>query len=173
MKTNQEIILKIKEILVSRNEKVSVAESLTAGLIQSAFAEVSGISDCFEGGITTYSLKSKVKHLGVDEEYAKKVNCVSSVIAMEMSIMVNKLFETDLSIATTGYAEPYLAKNIEHPTAYICVKYKDICTHKKVVMNDIVDKDNMREIMRNHVVSESLKMALSALDQDYKSIIHM
>jgi nicotinamide-nucleotide amidase len=173
MENNQEIILKIKDILVSRNEKVSIAESLTAGLLQAAFGEVSGISECFEGGISTYSLRSKVNQLGVNEEHAIKTNCVSSVVAMEMAKGVSELFDTDLTIATTGYAEPYPSKGIIYPIAHICVTYKGICTHKKVVVKDIVGKENARNIMRSHVVNEALKMALSVLNQDYKNIIHM
>jgi hypothetical protein len=83
---------KIQKILNIKNETISVSESLTSGLIQSKLAEVSGISNCFEGGITSYSLTSKVNHLDVDPTLAAAVNCVSAEVALQMSHGAQKLF---------------------------------------------------------------------------------
>jgi nicotinamide-nucleotide amidase len=160
---NTSIILNIQEILLSRNEKISVAESLTSGMLQANFAQVSGISQCFEGGITAYSLQAKVKHLGVDEIYASQVNCVSDIVAMEMAKCSNLLFDTQVSISTTGYAQPYEPEGIESPVAHICVAYKGSYSNKVINLPATVHKADVRDEMRMHVTHEALKLALNVL----------
>jgi nicotinamide-nucleotide amidase len=160
---------KIQKILNVKNETISVAESLTSGLIQSKLAEVSGISNCFEGGITSYSLTSKVNHLDVDPTLAAAVNCVSAEVALQMSHGAQKLFNTQLSIATTGYAEPYPAENIEFPIAYIAVHYNDKFTVAKIQLDNPEDYDDLRPYMRNLVADTALQFALNFISKDIKN----
>lgn len=155
----------IKNILIQRNEKISVAESLTSGLLQSKLAEISGISACFEGGITSYSLTSKVNHLDVDPTMAISVNCVHYEIALQMSDGVRKMFDTELSIATTGYAEAYPAENIEVPIAYIGIHYHGKHIFYEVKLEDYQDHANVREYMRNLVADKALEYALNFISE--------
>lgn len=97
---------------------IAVAESLTSGRLQSAIGAVSGASEYFAGGITTYNLDQKVRHLGVDRATAEAVNCVSEEVAREMALGVCRLFRTTFGISTTGYAEPWLAAGIRAPFAW-------------------------------------------------------
>lgn len=87
-----------------RGETVSVAESVTAGLLQNVFSQMPFAEICFEGGITAYTLEQKVSLLGVDKKEASAVNCVSRNIAEALALNVARLFYTDWSVATTGYA---------------------------------------------------------------------
>jgi nicotinamide-nucleotide amidase len=97
---------------------LAVAESLTAGHLQAQIASVSGASDYFLGGMTAYSLDQKVKLLGVNRAHARRVNCVSRRVVVEMAYGVMEKFGADLSAATTGYAEPSRAAGIKEPMAW-------------------------------------------------------
>lgn len=97
---------------------LAAAESLTGGRIQSALTAVSGASVYFLGGVTAYTLDQKVKLLGVNRAAAKKTNCVSTEVAEQMARGVATLFDADLAIATTGYAEPSPANHVDDPFAY-------------------------------------------------------
>ena len=97
---------------------LAVAESLTAGHVQAQIAAVSGASNYFLGGITAYSLEQKVKLLGVNRAHAKRVDCVSQRVAVEMAHGVMQLFGGDLAAATTGYAEPARAAGVKSPMAW-------------------------------------------------------
>lgn len=97
---------------------LAAAESLTAGHVQARIASVSGSSEYFLGGVTAYSLDQKVKLLGVNRAHAKKVDCVSQRVAVEMAAGVCQLFDADLGVATTGYAEPSPAKRVRTPHAW-------------------------------------------------------
>lgn len=163
-KSNYSIIEEIKAILINRNETVSVAESLTSGMLQANFAKVSGISKCFEGGITAYSLNKKVLMLNVDRKHASQVNCVSERVAEEMATGIAKYFSTELSISTTGYAEPYLEKGITEAHAYICVNYKGTLSHSLIkAPQNQGEYMKPRENMRKHVTNEALILALNAI----------
>lgn len=97
---------------------LAVAESLTCGQVQAAIGAVSGASDYFLGGVTAYSLAQKVKLLGVNRAHARRVNCVSQRVAVEMALGACALFGADVAVATTGYAEPSRADGVRAPMAW-------------------------------------------------------
>jgi len=126
----EQIVAEIKTIFENNNEKLAIAESLTCGSIQKIIGQTSGISSFFVGGITTYSLATKCKLLQVDKKHAQSVNCVSELVARQMAVGTCELFAVNISIATTGYAEPTSAEKI--PFAYIAVKINAAIFSKKV-----------------------------------------
>jgi len=117
-------IEKIKEKLIERNEKLSIAESVTAGFLQAAMASAEFALKFFEGGITTYNINQKVKHLKVDKNNAEECNCVSEQTANEMASGVCALFGTDWGIAVTGYSTSVPESNFKL-FAYFSICYKN------------------------------------------------
>ncbi|KAJ3038665.1 hypothetical protein HDV00_000413 [Rhizophlyctis rosea] len=99
---------------------VSIAESLTGGLLSDTFVRQSGCSAYFKGSITAYTLASKVSLLHISESHARQVDCVSPRVAREMAKGVSELFKSDVGVATTGKAEPVPEKGFERPVAYYC-----------------------------------------------------
>lgn len=112
-----EKLIKLKELMSSEGLSLAVAESISCGNLQAMIGRVSGASTFFKGGITTYNLGQKVKHLGVEELHAASVNCVSEQVAVEMAKGASILFGSNISIATTGYAE----SDEIIPMAYIAI----------------------------------------------------
>jgi nicotinamide-nucleotide amidase len=108
-------------LLRAPKRTLAVAESLTAGNVQARVASVAGSSAYFLGGVTAYSLDQKVKLLGVDRAAAKKVNCVSAEVAGQMARGACGLFDADVAVATTGYAEPSPADGVAVPFAWWAV----------------------------------------------------
>ena len=103
---------------------LGAAESMTCGRIQARIGEISGASDFFLGGITAYSLEEKVRHLGVNRTEAKHCNCVSDGIAEQMAQGACWLFQSDLGVATTGYAEPSPKDGIANPFAWWAIAHR-------------------------------------------------
>lgn len=97
---------------------LAVAESVTTGRLQARIGAISGASHFFRGGITAYSIDQKVKHLGVDRKKAEAVDCVSEEVAGEMARGACRLFDADVALSTTGYAEPSVEWNIPQPFAW-------------------------------------------------------
>ncbi len=119
------ILDKISYYLRERHESVSVAESVTSGILQLAFSQMKSAQEFYRGGLTAYNIEQKVKHLGVDYSRAKAVNCVSRDVTEQMALGIAALFDSDWSLATTGYATPVEESNNEI-FAYYCIAHRGI-----------------------------------------------
>src|SRR4051794_20552902 len=98
------LINRIKDLLIQRHQTISVAESVTAGLLQLSLSSAENALDFFQGGITAYNLGQKARHLHIDPIYALSCNCVSDRIADMLALNVCDLFSSDWGIGITGYA---------------------------------------------------------------------
>jgi len=111
-------------MLASPPLTLAAAESLTCGRVQARVGEISGASNFFRGGLTAYTLDAKVCHLGVNRTAARRVNAVSAEVAAQMARGVCRLFDSDLGVATTGYAEPAPAAGVPEPFAWWALAHR-------------------------------------------------
>jgi nicotinamide-nucleotide amidase len=93
-------------LLKEKNLTLSVAESVTGGMISDRIVSVPGISSFFKGGVVVYSNESKVKILGVSKKTITEHGAVSKACVLEMAKGALEVFKTDIAIATTGLAGP-------------------------------------------------------------------
>lgn len=93
-------------LLKEKHMTLSIAESVTGGMISDRLVNVSGISSVFKGGVVAYANESKIKILGVREKTIKEKGAISEECVSEMAEGVRRLFNTDISVATTGIAGP-------------------------------------------------------------------
>lgn len=114
---------KISYNLKLKNESIAIAESVTSGFLQLAFSQMPSAEQFFKGGITAYTIEEKVKHLNIDFDEAQATNCVSRNISEMMALNVASLFDSDWSIATTGYATP-VKESDNQIFAYYCIAYR-------------------------------------------------
>ncbi len=120
-------MIELKDLLLREPKwTLAAAESLTCGSVQASIGAMSGASQFFAGGITTYNIDQKVKHLGVDRRVAAPVNCVSEEVARQMAQGACALFETNLAVATTGYAEPVPELNVKEPFAWWAIAHRQV-----------------------------------------------
>ena len=125
----------IKGKLIKLNQKVSVAESVTAGFLQAAIASADSALKFFEGGITAYNINQKVRHLNIDRKKGEEYNCASEQTANEMAAGVCKLFGTDWGISITGYATA--VPESDHKI----FAYFSICKGNEIKVSDRIDLD--------------------------------
>jgi nicotinamide-nucleotide amidase len=135
---NSKAIDRVKENLIERNEKLSVAESVTAGFLQAAMASAEMALKFFEGGITTYNINQKVRHLGIDKKKGEECNCVSEQTANEMALGVCELFGTEWGIAITGYATTVPESDFK------LFAWFSICYKGKVILVEKIDLKNQK-----------------------------
>ena len=107
------------ELLRARGWTVSVAESLTAGLVCSWIADVPGCSDVFTGGVVAYSPSVKATVLGVT---CLDAGLVSSEVASAMASGVRHSLGTSVGIATTGAAGPSSHDGAEAGSVWVAVE---------------------------------------------------
>lgn len=102
-KTLEEAVV---DLLKEKDLKLSLAESLTGGMIAQRIVNVSGASDVFGYGFVTYSNKAKHKCLGVKKSTLKEEGAVSAKCAREMAKGACKESGADISVSVTGLAGP-------------------------------------------------------------------
>lgn len=148
---------KVTQLLVHKKETVSVAESVTAGLLQASFAGAENAIQFFQGGITAYNLGQKCRHLNIDPIHAEGCNCVSDPIAENMAARSCELFCSEWGLGITGYASP-VPESGNKLFAYAAIAYKGkILSSKKLRLS----KGNMQEVQAyyvNHVLQELAKL---------------
>ncbi|MGH9321984.1 MAG: competence/damage-inducible protein A [Vicinamibacteria bacterium] len=96
----------VGRLLVERGMRISVAESLTGGLIAHRITQVSGSSRYFDTGFVTYSNESKTMLLGVDEDLFRRVGAVSEEVALAMAKGARERARSDIAVSVTGVAGP-------------------------------------------------------------------
>lgn len=94
------------ELLIEKNLTLSTAESCTGGELAKMITSNSGSSKYFVGGIIPYATEKKVEILKVSQATVDEFTVVSEQVAQEMVKGCQKLFDTDISISTTGVAGP-------------------------------------------------------------------
>jgi nicotinamide-nucleotide amidase len=103
---NQEKMLKLQDLLISKNQTITCAESCTGGLVASYITQNSGSSSIFKGSIVTYCNEIKEQELNVKKETMIEFGVVSCEVVEEMCIGVLEKFNADYAIAISGVAGP-------------------------------------------------------------------
>lgn len=165
----QDVLIDIKSILSTKKQTISVAESITAGNLQSLFSSISGASSFFAGGITTYALKSKVKVLNVDEELGKKTDCVAQEIADQMAAGALDLFNSDYCVATCGYAEKDVNNNVNEPYAFISIIKNSPTGKPDYIYKDKISISGDRVHVQKEVAHTAIKELHKFLVNEYKN----
>lgn len=96
----------VGELLIQRGLKLAVAESCTGGLICHRLTNISGSSNYFLGGVTSYANEAKMNLLGVKPETLEKHGAVSAETVLQMARGVRNAFGADIGISTSGIAGP-------------------------------------------------------------------
>ncbi len=96
----------IGALLTKQKRTISVAESLTGGLVADRITNVPGSSAYFERGVIAYSNRAKTELLGVPDAVIREHGAVSREVALLMAQGIRRASGTDIGLATTGIAGP-------------------------------------------------------------------
>lgn len=103
---DQSIEFLIASRLKKTGKTLSCAESCTGGAIATRFTAHAGASEFFCGSAVTYATESKIDLLGVEKSLIEKHGVVSGPVAAAMALGVQKKYQSDYALATTGNAGP-------------------------------------------------------------------
>lgn len=145
---------KLRAKLLARKLTIATAESLTAGLISSTIASVSGSSAYHYGGIVAYNIDMKVSLLDVDRALAESCNCVSPEIAVQMAQGAQKYLGADIILAATGYAEP--PEHSPTPYAWVTVLKNNYIDTFQVRGDKTISRNDMRALVTSKALEKLL-----------------
>ncbi len=113
---NNEMGIRIGQMMTEYGYTLSSAESCTGGTIASMVTAISGSSSYFKGAVVSYAVSVKEQVLGVDVSEG----VVSESTARQMADGVAKVLDTDCAVATTGIAGPGGAEPGK-PVGTVCI----------------------------------------------------
>ncbi|HYL34731.1 MAG TPA: competence/damage-inducible protein A [Bryobacteraceae bacterium] len=96
----------VGDLLRERHATLSVAESVTGGLLGGRITAVPSASDYYLGGFLVYSDEMKTKLLGVPPEMIGEHTAVSEPVAKAMAEGARSRTGADYALSITGYAGP-------------------------------------------------------------------
>jgi nicotinamide-nucleotide amidase len=143
----------VGRLLKEKNKTIATAESCTGGKIAQLLTSISGASGYFKGSIVSYATDVKINLLGISEDLIDQHSVVSKEVASAMALSVQKIMQTDYSIATTGNAGPTKGDaDVEVGTVYIA-----LATPKGIVVEEF-NFGQPREKVIDRAVIKSLEM---------------
>lgn len=143
--------------LKKMNMKLSIAESVTGGMITSALVDVPGASNVLKGGVVSYTAETKNKLLGVGLDTIDKYGEVSSQVAKEMAMGIRNKLKTDFSIAVTGEAGPFDDGVNKTCLVYFCIIVVDKAYEYEMTTPD-EGRMNNRITIASKVIEELFKL---------------
>lgn len=141
---NTALLLQIRDHLLRMRHTVSVAESVTGGMLQSALAGTPDAMRFFQGGITAYNIGQKCRHLHIEPVHAQESNCVSARVAEEMATGVCAMFRSEWGIGVTGYATP-VPESDNQTFAWFAIAYEGKILETVRLNAPAGDPDALRE----------------------------
>ena len=141
--------------LGQRHLTISVAESLTGGLVAASLTQIPGASAVFKGGIIAYRDETKEQVLKVDAALITKFTSISEPVAQSMAINIREIMNTDIGIATTGVAGPDKSEGFAPGIVFVAISIGDhnICQKLELVGD--------RTQIRDQSVNAIFKLTLS------------
>lgn len=102
----RDILHQITTLLKDRNESVSIAETAAGGLISSSILSTPGASGIFKGGLTLYTLPSRIAYAGWSQETIANYRGPTTDIVSGLANHVRKDLESTYTVAESGTAGP-------------------------------------------------------------------
>lgn len=157
-----ELARRIVTELRSRSWTIATGESLTAGLVASALAEVPGCSDVLRGGVVAYQADLKESVLGVSP-IAIERGVVSEQVAVEMAHGAALVLGARVGVGTTGAAGPDAHGGAEPGTAWVAVWLHAGPGEPGITRTRVIHASGNRAQVREQAAQAALEETLAAL----------
>lgn len=142
------------DLLIENNKSLSIAESLTGGLVLESLTNIEGVSKILKGGFVTYSNQAKIELLNIDPQIIEEKSVVSSQVAIAMAENCLEICHSDLALGFTGVAGPDELEG--HPVGQVFIALAKKNEATTVIELNISDKP--RSIVRLQSKNEGLNL---------------
>ena len=155
----------LSELLVQKaidtRKKLAVAESCTGGMISSTLTSIPRSSEIFDQGLVTYSNKSKIDLLKVQERTLSIHGAVSKEVVEEMVKGLFKISVADLALSISGVAGPGSISTTK-PEGLVWIGYG---LRNQIIHTSKFDiKPLGRDYVREKSTIEALNLLLKSLE---------
>ncbi|RMZ06891.1 hypothetical protein D0860_05337 [Hortaea werneckii] len=117
----RQILHEVTTLLKDRGETVSIAETAAGGLISSSILSTPGASQIYKGGLTLYTLPSRIAYAGWSQETIANYKGPTTEIVAGLAQHVRKDLESTYTIAESGTAGPTGGKTPNRTPGYVAL----------------------------------------------------
>lgn len=135
------------ELLKKHSLKIATAESCTGGMVSSYITSVSGVSQVFELGVTSYSCEIKHSVLGVHNKTLEEFGAISEATAKQMANNVRKMSGADIGASVTGAAGPQGCEG--HDAGFVFIALSD---QNSTIVKQLSIEPKSRNFVREQAV---------------------
>ncbi|KAJ5713340.1 uncharacterized protein N7483_010521 [Penicillium malachiteum] len=102
----QPLIQEVFDLLKARNETISVAETAAGGLISACLISAPGASAIYKGGLTVYTLQSRIEFAGWTSENLNNYEGPTIEIVAGMADHTRRTLGSTYAVSESGTAGP-------------------------------------------------------------------
>ncbi|KAF2495313.1 competence/damage-inducible protein-like protein cinA [Lophium mytilinum] len=102
----REIAAEVASLLKERKETITVAETAAGGLISAALLSRPGASGFYKGGLTLYTLESRIAYAGWTPDILKTYAGPTPAVVAGLAEHVNKTLGSTYTVSESGTAGP-------------------------------------------------------------------
>ncbi|KAK5168786.1 uncharacterized protein LTR77_006095 [Saxophila tyrrhenica] len=117
----REIVEQVTTLLKDRNETVSIAETATGGLISSSILSTPGASKIYKGGLTLYTLPSRIAYAGWTQQTIEGYKGPTTDIVSGLAKHVRKDLESTYTLSESGTAGPTGGQTPNRQPGYVAL----------------------------------------------------
>lgn len=147
----------VVELLTDLHKTVSIAESITGGLIASMLVDVSGASRVLCESAVTYTLSAKHRRLGINPHMIDAFGVVSNQVATAMVDNIKQQSSSDYALSTTGYAGPVPCDGLPVGLCYVGVASHNVSNVYKLQLS------GDRQTIRQQVANSALLLLINTI----------
>lgn len=114
----------VVNLLKTRHESLSIAESCTGGTLASLITSIPGASEVFKGGLVPYTNEAKQEWLGLSPSIFSEHGAVSKECVVALATEVRRKFKSDYGIGISGIAGPS-GGSAEKPVGLVWIAVAD------------------------------------------------
>ncbi|KAL8832426.1 MAG: hypothetical protein Q9170_004884 [Blastenia crenularia] len=100
------ILKEVAQLLSSRNETISVAETAAGGIISASLLSIPGASKYYKGGLTLYTLESRIQFAGWTEDTRKNYKGPNKEVVSGLARNVREKLGSTYCLCESGTAGP-------------------------------------------------------------------
>ncbi|KAJ5864922.1 uncharacterized protein N7529_006838 [Penicillium soppii] len=156
----QPLLQEISDLLKARNETVSVAETAAGGLISASLLSTPGASSIYKGGLTVYTLESRLAFAGWTQENIKDYKGPTTEIVANMAEHTRLTLGSTYAVSESGTAGPTGGTTRNRIPGYVAMA---VSTAQGQVKREFDTESNNRAENMVAFARESLKLLIDVI----------
>ncbi|PPJ52767.1 hypothetical protein CBER1_10962 [Cercospora berteroae] len=115
------LVEEVAHLLTTRKESISIAETAAGGLLSSSLLSYPGASKFYKGGLTLYTLPSRIAYAGWTQESITAYRGPTTDIVSGLAKHVRKDLESTYTLSESGTAGPTGGETRNRTPGYVAL----------------------------------------------------